>query len=39
MGYSYLYLLVLGPPVCFMSLSRDISLFLRLLVGSFLRTL
>ena len=36
-GQSCLHLLVLRPPV--MSLSRVMSLFLRLLVGSFLRTL
>ena len=39
MGYNFLYLLVLRPPVCFMSLSRVMSLFLSWLVGSFLRTL
>ena len=38
-GYSCLYLEMLRAPVCFMSLRIDISLFLRLLVGSFLRTL
>ena len=38
-GYGCLYLLVLRPPVCFMSLSKVMSLFLRWLVGSFLRTL
>ena len=39
MGYNCLYLEVLRAPVCFMSLRIIISLFLRLLVGSFLRTL
>ena len=38
-GYNCLYLLVLRPPVCFMSLGRVMSLFLSWLVGSFLRTL
>ena len=38
-GYSCLYLVLLRPPVCLMSLRIVISLFLRLLVGSFLSTL
>ena len=38
MGYS-LYLVLLRPPVCLMSLRIVISLFLRLLMGSFLSTL
>ena len=39
MGYNYLYLVLLSAPVCLMFLSVDISLFLRLVVGSLLRTL
>ena len=38
-GYSCLYLLVLRPPVCLMSLSMVMSLLLSWLVGSFLSTL
>ena len=38
-GYSCLYLLVLRPPVCLMSLRREMSLFLSWLVGSFGSTL
>ena len=39
MGKSCLYLVGLRAPVCLMSLSIVISLFLRLLVGSFLSNL
>ena len=38
-GYNCLYLVLLRPPVCLMSFSIVISLFLRLLVGSLLSTL
>ena len=38
-GYSCLYLLLLSPPVCLMSLSMEMSLFLSWLVGSLGRTL
>ena len=38
-GYNCLYLVLLRPPVCLMSLSIAVNLFLRLLVGSFLSTL
>ena len=39
MGYSCLYLVLLRPPVCLMSLRIVINFFLRMLVGSFLSTL
>ena len=38
-GYSCLYLWVVRPPVCLMSLGRVMSLFLRWEVGSLGRTL
>ena len=39
MGYNCLYLVLLSAPVCSMFLSVDISLFLRLVLGSLLRPL
>ena len=38
-GYSCLYLVLLRPPVCLMSLRIVISLFFKLLMGSFLSTM
>ena len=38
-GYSCLYLWVVRPPVCLMSLRREMSLFLSWLVGSLVNTL
>ena len=36
MGYNFLYLMLLRTPVCLMTLSVCINLFLSLLVGSLL---